>query len=819
MQTLRSARRRPGFALLNVVGLAVGLACWMLIALYVYDESTGDRFHERADRIVRVSQTVTEPGREALWAWSGGALGEVVESDLSAVEAVVRVLPAAGTVRSEKGPGGGGDRFREEAFVFADEDFFEVFSYTFVQGDAATALRQPNAAVLTASAATRYFGDGDPVGQPLVYAGDGEVPLVVSGVIADPPSNTHLPLSIVASMAGFKALHGYAADAPLTSFWWPTVWTYALLQPGTDRAALQDEMGPFIARHRENSTAYLPTLEPLTDLRFSRGTLAPSPTVSRGLVRGFAVIGFAVLFLACANVVNLTTAQSATRVREVGVRKAVGAGRAGLGGLFVGEAVVLCTAAFVLALAVVAALLPAFSEMMNTSLDLRLLGLPPTWLVLGLLVVGTGVLAGAYPALVLSGFKPARALRGAFVGGRGVRLRKGLVVAQFAITIALAAGAAVAFEQLHYLRNAPLGFEQEEVVTLRLPDGKWEALQAALQAQPEVLAVTGASVRPGFSGAGGGVPYETSRGAGAPGEGSRLAVEYVAEGYVDLLDLRVVAGRDFGPGFPADVGARMDDSGFFHVEGRGFLLNEAAVRHLGWTPDSALGEPMRFYTYENGTYYMDQRGAVVGVVSDYHASSFEAELRPMVFAPSRSPFSNSPSWALVKVRPGDAAGTLASLRAAWDEVHPESPFDASFLSDDLDARYAGQDRLAVTVAAFAWTGGLIACLGLFGLAAFAAEQRRKEVGIRKVLGASAGGLVALLSREFVVLVAVACVLAVPAAWWASSRWLDGFAYRIDLGPMPFVLVGLLALVVSAATVSAHAFGAATADPVRALRSE
>jgi putative ABC transport system permease protein len=811
---LRSARRRPGFAALNVVGLAVGLACWMLIALYVHDESTADRFHERADRIVRVSQQVTTPGREALWAWSGGAMGEVIERDLAAVETTVRVIQQARPVRAEASD----ERFREPHFTFADETFFSVFSYDFLRGDAATALAQPDGVVLTESAARRYFGDADPMGQTFVYASNGARTAVVSGVIADPPANAHLPLSVIVPMAAFKSSHGFAADASFDSFWWPTTWTYALLQPGTDREALQAGMGDFIARHRQDGTTYLPTLEPLTDLRFSPATATPTPTVSRSLVQAFAVIAFAVLLLACVNVVNLSTAQATTRVKEVGVRKALGAGRAGLGALFVGEAVVLCGVAFALALALVAAALPAFNGLMGKALDLHLLRQPATWAVLTALVVGTGIAAGAYPALVMSGFRPSRALRGLFVAGRGAALRKTLVVVQFAVTIALAASAAVAFQQLRYLKDAPLGFDQEEVVTLRLPGERWETLRAALEDRAEVVDVTGSASRPGF-GTAASLPYEAEGVATDDAEGPRMGMEFVDYGYVEMLGIDVVAGRSFSPAFPADEGRRMDESSYFHIEGSGLLLNQAAVRRLGWADDEAIGKALRFFAYENGTYYTDLRGRVVGVVSDYHASSFEEELRPLAFSLAQSPFGNSSAWALVKVRPGDAAATMAALRSVWDEVHPESPFEASFLSADLDARYASQDRLAVTVAGFAWMGGLIACLGLFGLAAFAAERRRKEVGVRKVLGASVASLVALLSREFVALVAVACVVAVPLAWAASSRWLDGFAYRIDLGPVPFLAVVALALAVTLATVSAHAVRTATDDPVRALRSE
>ena len=446
------------------------------------------------------------------------------------------------------------------------------------------------------------------------------------------------------------------------------------------------------------------------------------------------------------------------------------------------------------------------------------MGDPLAWAALAALVVGTGLVAGAYPAFVLSRFRPSRVLRGAFVGGSGIALRKGLVIVQFTVSIALAVAATVAFQQLQFLRTAPLGFDQEEVVTLRLPGDRWESLKAALDAQPEVVAVTGATTRPGF-GVGWGLTYEAEGVAFAEGAAPRMGLEAVDYGFVETLGLDVLAGRSFSPEFAADEGVRPDDEPYFHLNERGFVLNRTAARRLGWSDEAALGKAMRFTAYENGTYFTDLRGTVVGVVGDYHASSFDGEIVPLVFMLAKSPVAYAPEWAIVKVRPGEAARTLGALRAVWDDVHPDAPFEASFLDADLDARYEAEARLGAVVAIFASLGGLIACLGLFGLAAFAAEQRRRELGVRRVLGASVRSLVALLTRDFVALVAVSTVLAAPLAWWAARRWLDGFVYRTEIGLLPFLVVAAVALLVAVVTVGGQALRAATADPVHALRAE
>ncbi len=824
---LRTLRRQRGYAALNVAGLALGLACCLLIGLYVWDEWSYDRHHERGAEVYRVSQRVQADGGEELWAWVGGALAEDLGTEYPELE-TVRVLRQPGVVRYAADAEPARARsFREEQFLFADEGYFDLFTHRALRGDPAAALRDPSAVILTESAAARYFGDRDPMGETLDYGGD--LPLTVAAVIEDVPASSHLRFELLAPVRAFKATVGRPAEGTFDSYWWPFGWTYVALPDAEAAAAFQAKMPAFIDRNRrgtDDGTNYVPTLEPLYDLHLRSGAIStPGPTGSQTTVQIFLGIALAVLLLACVNFVNLATARSTQRAREVGVRKAIGARRGQLVGQFLGEAVLTSALALALGVVLVALLLPLFNDLTGKALSLGIAGQPVVWLGLLGVVAATGLLAGAYPALVLSGFRPARVLKGVTATGGGAALRKGLVVLQFAVSIALVAGTAAAFQQLYFLRTAALGFDSEEVVALRLPGNGWgqtagwETVEQTLEAQPGLLEATVSTDRPGF-GRGSVLPYYVDGGSWEEGvETPRIGHQMVGYDYFGMLGLEPVAGRLFSRALAADEGVRPDSANGFHVFERGLVLNETAARRNGWTPEEALGKELRIVAYENGIYYTDVRGAVVGVVEDHHHGSFEEPIEPVVFGLAKTPFGTSGAWALVKAAPGDAAETVATLRAAWDEVLPEQPFEASFLDADLDARYEREARVGGIVGAFAGLGLAIACLGLFGLAAYAAERRRKEVGVRKVLGATVPNLVGLLARDFLALVAVAAVLAAPLAYFAMERWLDGFAYRIDLGPLLFVGAGLAALAVALVTVSGQALRAATADPVDALRYE
>ncbi|MDX1547191.1 MAG: ABC transporter permease, partial [Rhodothermales bacterium] len=634
---LRTLRRSPGYALLNIAGLALGLAACLLIGLYVQDEHAYDRFHERGDCIFRVSQRVEQPGDEALWAWTGGRMAPAIEADFPAVEAAVRLHRSGAPVRYvDEADATRSRAFREDDVLFADPDFFDVFTFRAVQGDLATALEAPGSVVLTRSTARRYFGQADPLGKTLSY--DGRLPLRVTAVVEDVPAASHFTFDLLAPMAAFKQLAGMPVDAEFGSFWWPSTWTYVLLRDAGAAAEIEPQLRPFINRYREN-TEYIPTLEPLHDLYLrSAATSTPEPTSSLATVRIFVLIALAVLLLACINFVNLATARSARRAREVGVRKVAGAARGQLIRQFLGESILLSLVALGLAVGLVELLLPAFNAFTGRTLAAGYADNGAFWAGLAALVVFTGIAGGAYPAFYLAGFRPARVLKGTGpVRGGHAGLRKGLVVFQFAVSTALIVGTLVAYGQLRFLQNARLGFDDEQLVTVLVDDTSgWDALDAAFRSRPEVRAVSAAGSRPGI-GYAGDLPFEAEGATFDDGEQPRIGTESVGYGYFEMLGLEMVAGRSFSRAYPADAGIRPNDSPHLHVFERGMILNEAAVRWIGWTPEEALGKTVRYYAYENGTYYTDIRGTVVGVVQDYHTHSLHRQIEPVVYTLAEAP--------------------------------------------------------------------------------------------------------------------------------------------------------------------------------------
>ncbi|MFQ5568696.1 MAG: ABC transporter permease [Rhodothermales bacterium] len=819
---LRNFRRSPGYAFINVAGLALGIACCLLIGLYVQDELSYDRFHEKGDRIYRINQRVARPGAEEVWNWTGAGLGNDLRNDFPTLEAVVRFHRRGGVVQyiTDQEPAEIRS-FREGDFFFADTTVFDVFSYAFLQGHSATAFRQPGSVVLTRSTATRYFGDGDPMGKTLMY--DGRLPLQVTGVIEDVPLNSHLRFDMLAPFAAFKQHHGIPVESELGSYWWPSVYTYVLLSEHVSAEQIQEQLPAFSARHRdaEEASTFIPALEPLYDLHLRSEAEAGAGTGgSQAMVNTFTLIALAILLLACINFMNLSTARSARRAREVGVRKCIGARRIHLVVQFLGESLLMSLVALVLAVGLVELLLPLFNDLTAKNLSVGYAGNKVFWGGLVALIVFTGLVAGSYPALVLSGFRPVRVLKNSFsLKGRRTWAYKGLVVFQFAISIALIAGAFIAASQLNYMRNAQQGFEEEQVVSLRLPDGEqWETLKNELLAQAEVLDVSASTVRPGF-GRGTTLPYEAEGALFEEGEEPQIGLQFVDYRFFEMLGLELVAGRSFSHDYPSDVGTGPEDIRFFHLLDRGVVINEAAARQAGWSPEEALGKKMRVYALENGTYFTDVRGTVVGVVQDYHYNPLHYKIRPAMFSVSQTAFGHYVSWALVKVVPDREAQTVDALRAVWQGVLPDQPFEISFLDQDLDNRYIKEARVGKIIGAFAFLGIVIACLGLFGLAAYAAEQRTKEIGIRKVLGASVPTIFALLSREFLVLVLVSAVIAVPLTYFPMVGWLRDFAYRIEVGPLLFVGVILLAFIIALLTIGYQSVKAAMADPVESLRYE
>ncbi|NBC01541.1 MAG: FtsX-like permease family protein [Bacteroidetes bacterium] len=819
---LRTLRRRPGFTALNITGLALGLACCLSIGLYVHHELSYDRHHAEAERIYRVVQNTDGDGT----AWVGGAMAPLLAEDFSQIEAIVRFHRANTPVRRP-----GTEQIVEERnFIYADSSAFDVFSFDLLQGDPATALARPGTVVLSEEAATRHFGSQDPMGQPLIADGR---ELTVTGVMADLPATTHMAIDMMTSLATFKLNVWGSADPRFTSFWWPLTYTYALLDEGASAAALAEQLPAFIQRHRDPTAAaaYVPDLQPLTDIHLraeQSGDWTTGGTIATVVL--FGGIAVFILLLACVNFMNLATARAAERANEVGVRKAMGAGRGQLMGQFFGEALLLSSGAALLAVGITAAALPAFRDLAARELAWPVLA-DPFWALVAAVVGLTGLIAGSYPALYLSRFQAAEVLKqqGRTRVGGAAWLRRGLVVFQFAVSVALIAGTAIAYQQLSFLQTADLGFDKEALVTVDLGgSGEFDTMIQQFERTPGVEAVTVASGTPGIGGIANPrielapfTPPEQLEQAG-----TRMQHQTVGFDYFEMLNIEVVAGRTFSEDRPADLGQAIDTPNEFgdtSYDERAFVINRAMAEAQGWTPAEALGQAMRTFTYENANTYMDHRGTVIGVVENYHARPLYETIEPMIFEASIFPndegaYVNASQY-LIKLAPGSAMAAMDRLQQAWTEVRPNAPFEAAFVDATLDAQYRAEQRLGQLIGLFSGLAIIIACLGLFGLAAFTAQQRTKEIGIRKALGASLGGLVVNLSKEFVALVGVAILVAAPLAYFGMQQWLQTFAYRIDVGVGTLVAAGVIALVIALVTVSTQTYRAARIDPAQALRSE
>lgn len=783
---LRSLGKRKGYTLLNVGGLAVGMACAILIALSVRQDLAFDRFHEDSERIFRVL-TIDE----ALGVTSTRvgitlpALGPAMEAELPEVERSVRMTGGGRQLLSV-----GEKDLYAETVALAEASFFDVFGFDLRRGDPATALAEPNTAVLTETMAARLFGDADPVGRTIRL--NHETDLRVTGVVADPPATSSLRFDVLQALVPAEGQDGLQQF--LESWNSISLSTYVVLR---DPAAAEPLVGQMneILRRNDVSDNFSVTLQPLADIHLGSSDIlfdAAARKSDRGYVVGLSAVAVFVLLIACFNFMNLATARSADRAREVGLRKTLGANRAQLVGQHLGESFLLCALAFAVALGLVAAALPAVSAALGKELTLGALASPSFLLLLAGVGLVVALVAGAYPAFVLSGFEPAAVLKGSFKrGAKGAGLRRALVVTQFAASVVMIVGALVVSEQLGYIMDKNMGYERDQVVVLELGSeqlqGRSEALQAALRNEPAVLGMAEANSLPGRQLGRTGVQPE-----GAPDdEPWIISVMSVDERFVPTMGVGVAAGRNFSPSFGTDTTEAV-------------VINEAAARAFGWT--EPLGKRVSIG---------DDERTVVGVVEDFHFASVRHRIEPLMllYQPEGAPL------LALKLRPAGMTESLAAVERAWRGVNPDHPFEYSFLDDEFAEQYREEANFATLARGFTVLAILIACLGLFGLAAFTAEQRTKEVGVRKVLGASVPHLVALLSTDFLKLVLAAFALAVPVAWFVMRDWLADFAYRIDLGVGVFALAGVLAVGIALATVSYHAFRAATSDPVQSLRYE
>jgi putative ABC transport system permease protein len=787
---VRMLRRHLGYTAINIVGLAVGMAACLLIGLYVGDELSYDTFHAEADRIHLVGLDNNFFGRSVATPYP---LAPTLEADLPAVERAVRTASRSeATVRLT-----GGAMTHDRRLLLVDPAFFQVFDFPLVRGSGAAALDVPNGTVITETMARTLFGDADPMGETLtVELRDSTHTLTVRGVAQDVPTNSTIQFDLVAP------LDVLAAERRDSENWGRFVYrTYAVLRPSMPPDMLAAQAKRAVAAQVSGTGRTPPDFfsVPLRELYLSD---LHNTEGFRGQVRYLYIFGSVALFIlliAAFNYVNLAVVQAQQRAREVGVRKTMGAGRGQLARQFLGESVLVSSAALVGALGLASAALPVFNHSFGTELvlwdggnSLLLAGLAAS-------VLGVGIAAGGYPAFVLSRFEPVRVLRGASgttAGGDGW-LRRSLVVLQFALSAALIVGTLVVHQQLDYMQTKSLGFDGEQVAVVDLPLRSMTATPTTAKHQllqhPSIQQVSLSNAAPAHAGIRVAMDVRSVSAEAATDQATLSWVPIRADSaYVETLGLRLIAGRSFDR---------------YTGGSKGVLINEAAARQLGWTSEEAVGKPIRSGSDE---------GEVIGVVKNFHLESLHEAIMPALITIGEP---NESRQAAVKLSADGLQAGMDHIQATLSALAPDAALEVRFLDDAFDAMYRSEERLREIFTAFAGLAIFIACLGLLGLAAYAAQRRTKEIGIRKAMGASLAHILGLLSKEFAALVAVALAVGMPVAYWGMERWLEDFAYRTDVGAWTLVGAAALALTVAGLTVSYHALRAARTDPATALRDE
>jgi putative ABC transport system permease protein len=793
----RNLWRKKVFAGINAVGLAVGLTCCLLLGLYIEHHLSYDRFHEKRDRIYRVHTVQSEiEGGSRISASGSILLGPALEDDFPAVERAVRVTQEPATFAT-------GGRETKPSVLFADPAFFDVFTFPTEGETGGHVLSRPDGLVLSRSAAENLFGTEDAIGREVVisFREEDEETLTfrVGAILDDVPAASSFQFDAVmpfeyATRRLPESMRGFAASwaLPLTN-------TFVVIRSGADADQVTSGLPGFIAtRVPEAHAPSALELMPLTEIHLAAHVQnALAPPGNRIYMRILGGIALLVLLIGCINFVTLNLGVSVSRAREVGVRKSLGAYRRQLAGQYWGEAFLLTTAALVMAAGLTSLALPIFSNLVETPLAGEFVFRPEHLAYLAILGGGVALMAGAYPALFLSGQPATRVLKGR-VDLRGQdSVMKPLVVAQFAISIGLVVMGLGMSSQLRFMSNYDLGLPDGDLLVVDLggsAEGEraYEALRQELEAAPEIADVTGAFFSFGEAG------LEVAL-TGRDGEPVQVHLNPVDDNFVRVMGLQLMAGADL----------------FETVAERGVLVNETLVERLGWSDPVGMALPL----HEGPGFGRVLQGAVVqGVVRDYHVAALHREIPPLVLV-RRNLMGGGVMAAMIRIEADDRAAGLERVRETWTRVAPGRSFSYTFLGDAVEAAYRTEARSQAMMHYAAIIAVLIACLGLFGLATLAAERRRKEVGVRRVLGATTAGIIALLSKDFVGLVAVGFVLATPIAYVTMIRWLEGFAYRIDVGPGLFLGAGALALVVALATVSLRAWAVAVADPVKSLRSE
>lgn len=799
--------RSKSYSFINILGLSIGIACCLMILLYVQQELSYDKFHEKGDQIYRMALERKYPGRATPYAIVPQSFAQAVANDFPEVETAVRLFKFPGNIIFKIGK----NVYEEEHRMWADSNFFSVFSIPLLEGEASEVLTKPESVVLTESTAKRYFGDQSPIGKVLDIP-QNEDDLIVTGVCADVPDNSHFKFDVL--MAS-KALN-FLERPNYISF---SAYTYLVLNAAANPKSVEAKFPALVTKYasgqiaqnfgvsyeeyQKNGNGYRYFLQPLESIylesQLENELKAPG---SKTRVYIFTLIAFFILGIACINFMNLATARSSERAKEVGIRKTLGSERGTLALQFLLEAILISVISTVLALGILKIAIPSFNVLAGKEIAMQQL---LNWKYIPALLlfpILTGLLAGAYPAIILSGFKPLEVLRGALHSTKkGLWLRNGLVVLQFSISVILIISTIIVYQQLNFIQHKELGFDKENIISIpggfNLNPQQTETFKNQVRQIKGVEAVGSCNAMPGG--------YYFGVSFTPPGDNEAVTGRgiIIDEDYVECMKMDMLAGRDYAKEFTADT--------------LSVILNETAVKELALSDPvgktlktkDTFGQPQSDDTYEY---------TIVGVVKDFHFQSLHQGISPL-FLLHHGISQGQNGLFTVRISGDNMPTTLRQIESKWTGILPEVPFRFDFLDQDLSQLYAAEQTSQRVFGLFSMLAIFIACMGLLGLAAYVTQQRTKEIGIRKVLGASVLGLVGLLSKDFLKLVALALFIASPLAWWVMDKWLADFAYSIDMQWWVFVVAGLVAILVAFLTVSFQSIKAALINPVESLRSE
>jgi putative ABC transport system permease protein len=806
---LRSLVKNKVFAFINVFSLSIGLTCCLLISMYIYHELSYDSHHTSGSRLYQVGTTSIQQGKEDRYATTAGPLGPMMQQAFPEIESTVRLMPAFEEDKTLLQYTQGNDvrSFYETKGYFADSTYFRLFSYNFKEGDARTALNEPTAVVISEEIAKKIFGNESALNKTIHINSttNGPFDFKVTGVFKPSKTPSHIDARFIMSIQSGEVGPWVRQLADIVNN--NLFFSYILLKPGTDAKKLEAKFEGFIIRYAGTDLKAAGRwrkqfLIPVKDIHLyanTNGNVTPGGSISYLYI--LISIAIVTLLIACVNFMNLATARSAKRATEIGVRKVMGAEKSSLVRQFLWEAILMSLVSFIISLVFVLLLMPLFERVSGKEFTFsaqQYLYLLAAFLVVTLIA---GMIAGVYPAFYLSAFKPVKVLKGKFTNSlAAISFRKVLVVFQFVISVALIVASITISNQMSYVRNKDLGFlrERQVVIPLRTSTAKqiYPAFKNELAANASVSS-SGASIYyPGITNVTDWLLYKQGL---LPDQTRTVFLNFVDNSFLQTLDVKPVAGRLFSREFPGDTSGNI-------------ILNEQAIKDFGFTsPEDAVGKNIAATRGDNEVLFN-----IIGVVKDFHFKDFHSKIESYGFFLNRRPNYN---YLIVNVKSDDFQGVLNSMSASWAKLNPNEPFEYSFLDQDFQKNYIAEERLASIIKYFTIVAIFISCLGLFGLTTFSVEQRTREIGIRKVLGASTAGIVSLLSKDFLKLVVLSFVVASPLAWYFVNSWLQSFAYRAPF-TIWIVLTGWgIALLIAFLTISIQALKVALANPVKNLRTE